>query len=572
MADCNGLKNSCKGTVGPDYGLNPDGSIPKKPNVPSGCVPSLRDSTSKPPRSVDYRCKDFQLEKDRANDFVDNIVNEALNIGGATLNIYKLLGVHEQGKLIDCTGRGKSISNGDLPNFPSENAFDKFISEWRSIQRGTGVLASAHIGYDFGDIKTNDQSRSSYGTDTSIYKHITAITIKQSSQQKRRATRVRIERSEDGIKWYGVDVVLLPDDDCLNTIQFKDSVPSRFWRIRPLDFNGELVNDVWSVVAMQMFHNYIATDEYNIQDKVFLENRDRDYNEELIPIKGYYDLTDNMLEIITFGSEVPPLTLFLTVSFSGTVAALGRPLVIGDIMEIPSEAQYSAKLQKVLKWMEVTDVTWAIDGYTPGWRPTMLRIVAQPAFVSQETQDIFGDLGETLPDGVGFVEGEDGNSTISQDYFDVSKTIEAEARDAVPERGAEGSSTIRAWEESEIKQSADQGIDSLQKIGLNSTGLYVEDAMPPNNMSFTEDDAYPGNPVHGDYHRLTYSGLASDIPARLYRYSEPKGRWIYLETDLRAQFNPAKPTLKEFITSPNATKNSEITRLRETIDKDCKES
>lgn len=572
MKDCKGINNSCEGTSGPDFGLNPDGSNPVKPNVPNGCVPSPIDGTPKLPRPTDYRCNAFQLENDVGNDFVDNVVNEALNVGGATLNIYKLLGVHEQGKLIDCTGRGNPISNGDAPNFSSSNAFDKFITEWRSIQRGDGVLASAYIGYDFGDIKTNDKSRSAYGIDTSIYKLIATIAIKQSSNSLRRVTRARIERSSDGIKWYGVSVVLLPDDDCLNTIQFKASVPSRYWRIRPLDFNGESTNDVWAVAAIQMIHNYIATDAYNIQDMVFLENRDRDYNDEPIPIKGYYDLTDNLSDLTIFGLEVPSMTIYITISFTGTVAALGRPLVIGDIMEIPSEAQYSAKMERILKWMEVTDVSWATEGYTPGWKPTLLRIVAQPAFATQETQDIFGDFGETLPDGVGSVEGDDGNSTIYQDYFDVSQSIEAEARDNLPERGAEGSSTIRAWEESEVAAAANQGVENLQKIGLNPTGLYVEDAMPPNNSEFTEDDVYPENPTHGDYHRLTYSGLAGDIPARLYRYSTTKGRWIYLETDLRAQYNPGKPTLKEFITSPTATRNSEITRNMETIDKDCEET
>jgi len=572
MADCKGINNTCEGTVGPDYALNPDGTVKTTSSGTQACVPTRDGKSFQPSQNDDLRCRPYQLENGSSNQYIDRVVNEALNIGGATLNVYKLLGVHEQGKLIDCTGRGNPISNGDLPNFPASNAFDIYVSEWRSVQRGNGVSISAYIGYDFGNIKTNNDAQRAYGIDTSIYKHIATIAIKQSSHPTRRVTRARIERSDDGIKWYGVSVVLFPDDDCLNTIQFKHSVPSRYWRIRPLDFNGDDANDVWGVPALQMFHNYIATDEYNIQDKVLLENRDRDYATDEIPIKGYYDLTDNLSELTAFGLEVPSMTIYISVSFSGCVAALGRPLVVGDIMEIPSEAQYSAEMRRILKWMEVTDVSWATEGYTPGWQPTLLRIVAQPAFVSQETQDIFGDLGETLPDAVGTVSGEDGQNTTYQDYFDVSKTIEAEAKDAVPERGAEGSSTIRAWEESEIAAAADKGIDNLQKIGLNPTGLYVEDAMPPNNASFTEADEYPENPTHGDYHRMTYSGLAEDIPARLYRYSTSKGRWIYLETDLRALYNPAKPTLKEFITSPNATSTGEITRNRETINKDCEET
>lgn len=571
MKDCNGLDDSCKGTTGPDYGLDRDGNIPTQPGIPAGCAPKKVGTHPDLPTPIDYRCKEFQLENDKSSDFIDRVVNEALNIGGATLNIYKLLGVHELGKLIDCTGRGGPVSNGDLPNHPASNAFDKFVTEWRSIQRGVGVTASSYIGYDFGSIKTNDNSRNAYGIDTSIYKHVATMAIKQSSDYNRRVSRARIERSDDGIKWYGVSVVLLPDDDCLNTFQFRDSVPSRYWRVRPLDFNGESTNDYWAVAALQMFHNYIATDAYNIQDKVLLENRDRDYAEDAIPIKGYYDLTDNLMELSIYGAETPSMILYMTVSFSGCVAALGRPLVIGDIMEIPSEAQYSAKLEKVLKWMEVTDVSWSTEGYTPGWKPTLLRIVTQPAYVSQETQDIFGDLAETLPDDMGTVSGEDGQNPIYQDFFDVSKTIEAEARDAVPERGAEGSSTIRAWEQSEVDKAAEDGIN-IQKVGLNSTGLYVEDAMPPNNAPFTEADEYPAKPTHGDYHRLTYSGLAEDIPAQLWRYSTDKGRWIWLETDLRYKYNPNKPTLEEFITSPYAVDNKEITQNRETIDKDCEET
>jgi len=559
-------KGSCSNSVGPDYNLDSNG----KKHPSQSCVPTADGKGFQAIQNNDLRCGPFQLENDTANGYIDGLVNEALNIGGATINVYKMLGVHEQSKLVDCTGRGEAISNGDLPNFPSENAFDKYVSEWRSIQKGSGVIASAFIGYDFGYIKTDDESRRAYGIDTSIYKHITAIAIKQSSQQNRRVTKARLERSDDGVKWYGVNIVLLPDDDCLNTILVKHSIPSRYWRLRPIEFNGTDTNDVWAVVALQMFHNYMATDEYNIQDKVFLENRDRSYADEETPIKAFYEIVDAMTELSRVGIDMP-LTLYITASFSACVAALGRPIVIGDIVEIPSQAQYSAEMKRLLKWMEVTDVTWASEGFTPGWQPTLLRIVAQPAFVSQETQDIFGDLAASLPDAMGLVVGEDGKNEIYQDYFDVSKTIEAEARDNRPENGAEGSNTIRAWEESEIKAAAEQGIPNLQKVGLNSTGLYVEDAMPPNNAPFTTGDQYPEEPKHGDYHRLTYSGLAADLPARLYRYSASKGRWIYLETDQRAFHNPIKPTLKEFITSPNAVPNSEISRNRETIDDNCEE-
>ena len=50
---------------------------------------------------------------------------------------------------------------------------------------------------------------------------------------------------------------------------------------------------------------------------------------------------------------------------------------------------------------------------------------------------------------------------------------------------------------------------------------------------------------------MTYEGLSKDVPPRLYRYSTSKGRWIYLETDRRQQFNYQKEVLNEYLTSKN---------------------
>ena len=77
--------------------------------------------------------------------------------------------------------------------------------------------------------------------------------------------------------------------------------------------------------------------------------------------------------------------------------------------------------------------------------------------------------------------------------------------------------------------------------------LYGIDGMPPNGAPYTEGDTFPNNPVNGDYHRLTYTTIGTNIPPRLHRYSEIKGFWIYLETDLRYKFKSTKPYLQEFI-------------------------
>lgn len=541
MSNCN--NNQCSSTVGPVFSETTNQA-------------ASNDCSGSFPYSMNPSCSTFDLTTGDAS-YIDNYVTEHLNIGGAVMNIYKLLGIHEQGKLVDVTGKGEAISGGYSSVHVAQNAFDVYQTEWRSVQTGVGVIESAYIGYDFGEIKLKDQSRNMYGIDdASIYRHITAFKIKQSASSTNRCSKVRIERSNDGEKWFGVCVADLPDDDCLNLILIRQSAPARLWRLRPVSFNGG-TKDFWGVQALQLFHDYVATHESNIQDKVFFENRDRDYSQEPISIKGSYELVDTPTELTQFAIDIPSQTFYFDVSFSTCVLNLERPLIIGDMIELPSETQYSAELRPIKKWLEVTDVSWSTKGYTPGWKPTLLRVVAQPAIASQETQDLFGDLAN-IPtnDGTGSILNNDGNNKAYQDYFDITQSIEAEARTKVPETGAELSSVIRQWSNEELQNAGDSGLINLQDIGHPRNTVYTEDAIPPNNAPYTEGSSFPSSPKNGDYHRLQYEGLSKDVPARLYRYSTLKGKWVYLETDRRAEYNSPKKTLKEFL-NPSTRKDDD---------------
>lgn len=500
-----------------------------------------------PPSSDWETCRPWDLTQDNAQCFIDDLTQEGLEIAGAQVNVYKLLGVHEQTSLTDLTGNGSAISGGDAPGFSKTNAFNKFMTEWRSYQSGfSAVTASAYIGYDFGEIKLNP-TRRRYGIDTSIRYHITTLKIKQSATAGR-ATKVRVERSDNGTEWYGVAIVNLPNDTNLNTIHFKHSVPSRYWRLRPIDFNGGEVCGQWGVQALELI-DYLVTKQDNIQDKIFLENRDRDYNEQPITIKGYYELLNIASELSKFGIEIPGATYQIRINFNACVAAIGRPIVIGDIVELPSETQYTPDLRPVRRYLEVTDVTWDPGSYTPGWQPTMLLVSTQPAMATQETQDVFGDLSKQVDSSGLFDNDDDINEVPWQSYSTVEQTIRNEALNALPERGRDFNNVVREFTDDELTQAELDGFPHLNKIGLNPKGLYVEDAMPPNAAPFTEGDIFPTSPNDGEYHRLVYTGLAKDVPARLYRYSQTKGRWIYLETDKRALHNTQKSFLNEYLRS-----------------------
>ena len=499
-------------------------------------------------------CKPWDLtQQTKANCYMDGLSQEALQIAGAQINVYKLLGVHEQTKLVDLTGSGNPMSGGDLTPYLAQYAFTTERNEWRSRQSGDAVATSAFIGYDFGVVKLPN-GRNRYGIPANVRQHITTIKIKQSSDQSYRVTKARVERSDNGTEWYGVAVVTLPDNDALNTINFRQSVPSRYWRLRPLEFNGGHCSG-WGVQALEM-HEYALTHQQNIQDKILMENRDRDYQTDPITIKGYYDLINVNTDLTRFGIEIPSASYQIKVNFSACVNSIKRPMVIGDIIELPSETQYAPDMTPVRRYLEVTDVTWDSSSYTPGWMPTMLLITAQPALASQETRDIFGDIAAAV-DSSGLFDNDDGRNPLFQDYSEIDQAIRAEANTKVPEKGAEGSNTIREFTEAEIAVTS-RLFPHLTKIGLNRTGLYVEDAMPQNGAPYTEGPDYPANPKDGDYHRMTYQGTASDVPPRLYRYSSTKARWLYLETDRRKQYNTQKAGLDEYMSSQFKTPAGDI--------------
>lgn len=489
----------------------------------------------------------FDLSKDIL--IQDRYVEENLRLGGAKINVYKLLGIHEQGKLIDVANVGKSISSGPASaDYIADNAFNMMCGAWKSKHRGPDVVAKAFIGYDFGEIV--DDGTKIYGIETKVSFNISTLVIQQGANEQNRASEIRVERSTDGKVWYGAARISLINDSEIHMYHINGTAQSRYWRIRPVDFLGN-ANDVWEVNHIELME-YDKTSLDNLQDEMgFLESRDRDYAKEPNTLSAFYDLQDVQSELSQFSWMPSGQNLYFTISFTQAVRLLGRPVVVGDIFEIPSEAQFTHNLDLILKYMEVTDVAWSTEGYTPGWQPTLLRVIAEPMLSSQETLDILGephdpdDMGFKFRDNAGFV-----------DLLDTTDRVAATAETNVPERGID-SHEIAEIKQTDVDEYADQGIN-VSKLGVTSTALYIEDGMPPEGKEYTEGPSYPDNPVDEQYHRLTYT--QGQIPPRLYRYSIVKNRWIFCETDRRQQYNKQKPTLHRLLMDNTAVPTSNVTK------------
>jgi hypothetical protein len=475
-----------------------------------------------------------------------SLLAETLNIAGGPVNIFPLLGVHSQGSTMDMVNEtGWPISSGTPSGFNAMSAFKVDEASWRSVQQGANVTAlPAFIGWSFGTKKTlgaNGQQQERYQAPAPVLKQVGSIRITQSSQRENRASVVRVEASDDGITWQRVDVIKLPDTDQPVVVGVRSNAKHNQWRLVPVFFNGVATNSQWEVVRLQLLEaTTVALDD--IEDYFLLENRDRSYSRSSVLLKCHYDLLDVQTELAKFGISLPQTYIF-TASYSVLIQKLGRPLVVGDIVELPGEVQYNTDLQPVRKWLEVTDTSWSTEGYTPNWKPQLYRFYAQPILPSVEHRDILG-----LPGMTNKAKTDDDflNGMLLQNdqAYKATEAIKQEMADRVPQTGADVT-----------------GIQSGMPLlgpagGYDGNDLYAEDAIPPNGADYSIGDDLPkaADILDGHYHRQTYTNVAASLrpPERLLQWNATKQRWAVVEVNTRKDTMSHKPTIGRLIASDQA--------------------
>jgi len=137
---------------------------------------------------------------------------------------------------------------------------------------------------------------------------------------------------------------------------------------------------------------YLNQSEKNIQDLLFLENRDRRYEPDVYKLRGHYSLTDNDFNLSQFGMFLNVDTLFITFHINDMIERVGRKMMPGDVLEMPNMKDYwplgddiPASLKK---FYVVNEVLKAAEGYSQTWWPHLYRIRAVPMVDSQEYKDI----------------------------------------------------------------------------------------------------------------------------------------------------------------------------------------
>ena len=367
------------------------------------------------------------------------------------------------------------------------------------------------------------------------------------------------------------------------------------------------ISEVFQVGGTDIYlHKYIGTNDGNtfkditqIQDLVFLENRDRKYDDSIYRLRAVYNVQDLDFNLSQFGLFIDNDTVFMTVHINDFVRTVGRKPISGDVIEIPhlrDEFALSAYDVSLPRYYVISDVGRAAEGFSPTWYPHLYRLKLTKIADSQQFADIFtkptdqdanfvGDYvegteyftgqivryqgklyevkpGFNEPNGTTLAPPDDsawsvyGGDTLRDLLSTQSRALQindaviAEAEANAPKSGYEtqhfytlavddrGNAALKTADETDV--TADGTSLDASRIAERPkrdgyTGYLLGDGIPTNGVDFGHGITFPNNPADGDYFLRT-----DFFPNRLFRFDG--SRWVRREDAVRTTMTNDDPT------------------------------
>jgi len=316
---------------------------------------------------------------------------------------------------------------------------------------------------------------------------------------------------------------------------------------------------------------YNSTSETQIQDLLFLENRDRKYDPDIYQLRGVYNIQDIDFNLSQFGLFLQNDTVFITFHINDTVEKLGRKIIAGDVIELPHLKDEHAlnDLQFALKrFYVIEDVNRAAEGFSVTWYPHLYRAKCKPLVDSQEFKQILdavqtdsegNDTNTTLRDIMSTYEKEmqitqavldQADSDAPKSGYDTTQfyTIQKNSVTGQPDiitvdgTGLFASLETQAQDENGnllfdnhgdpiyVGSTASTVFKSPETNEYHYGDITMGDGIPPNGIPFSSGIAFPMSPTDGQFH------LRTDFrPQRLFRFNG--ARWIKFEDNVRMTMN-----------------------------------
>ena len=136
---------------------------------------------------------------------------------------------------------------------------------------------------------------------------------------------------------------------------------------------------------------YDVVKETNIQDLLFLENRDRKYASEIYRVRGIYNVQNIDFNLSQFGLFIDNDTIYMTVHINDFIKYVGRKPLSGDVMELPhlvDQFQLSDADVSLPRYFVIEDVGRASEGFSATWYPHLYRLKLKKITANQQFADI----------------------------------------------------------------------------------------------------------------------------------------------------------------------------------------
>jgi hypothetical protein len=138
--------------------------------------------------------------------------------------------------------------------------------------------------------------------------------------------------------------------------------------------------------------NITETSVTKIQDLLWLENRDRKYEDNIYRIRGHYNTNNLDFDLSQFGLFLNNDIIFVTVHYNDMIDLIGRKLMVGDVFELPHLTDYHPLNETIpiglRRYYQITDANYASEGFSATWWPHLWRIKAEPLVNSEEFTQI----------------------------------------------------------------------------------------------------------------------------------------------------------------------------------------
>jgi hypothetical protein len=320
--------------------------------------------------------------------------------------------------------------------------------------------------------------------------------------------------------------------------------------------------------------SYINQSALNIQDLLFVENRDRKYDTDIYYMRGIYTVQDVTFDLSQFGMFLNTGTLFMVFHINDMIATLGRKLMPGDVIELTHLKDYNPlddSLPVALKrYYVISDCNNAAEGYSATWWPHLWRCKINPLTDSQEYKDILNQIKVDQD-----INGNTGNvslgsvSSIINKYIEINDAILREAETNVPYSGynvehiyIKPTVDHNQYPGDPSGLNADNGVVTADSavvdadVGIASpdatvSGYLTGDGKAPNGLPVYSGIAFPSDPLVGDF------ALRTDyLPNRLFRWDGR--RWVKIEDNVRTTLTPGpdNQTLRSgFVNNTNTFTN-----------------